>query len=341
VKKTTLLFLLWALIVPFTLSAQDKATPRKGEGIIAFLERNNRDFGRDYQAFKELNKGKFDKNGNLMLGVEYKLPPTDGSKPAGKPASTKGEKKKEPLFGKKYEDYTVETNKLKGATYFIVAGHGGPDCGTTANVEGHVLHEDEYNYDVALRLARCLLQEGATVHIIIQDKNDGIRDDRFLKNSNTETCMGKAIPLNQKERLQQRSDKITELSKKSKDTYQRSIFVHIDYRDNEKTQLDPYVFYHKKCIDGKKLAENIRAMMEKKYEEVQKGRGYNGSIIEKDLHVLRNTEVPGAYVELGNMMNKLDQQRIIVPGNRQALAKWITLALIKDFEDSKKEEKKK
>jgi N-acetylmuramoyl-L-alanine amidase len=34
-----------------------------------------------------------------------------------------------------------------------------------------------------LRLARYLLMEGATVHVIIQDPVDGIRDDKFLKNN--------------------------------------------------------------------------------------------------------------------------------------------------------------
>jgi hexosaminidase len=53
-----------------------------------------------------------------------------------------------------------------------------------------------------LRLARNLMQEGAEVHIIIQDAKDGIRDSRYLSNSKRETCMGDAIPLNQVARLQ-------------------------------------------------------------------------------------------------------------------------------------------
>ena len=51
------------------------------------------------------------------------------------------------------------------------------------------------------------MQEGAEVHIIIQDAKDGIRDSRYLSNSKRETCMGDAIPLNQVARLQQRCTK--------------------------------------------------------------------------------------------------------------------------------------
>ena len=39
------------------------------------------------------------------------------------------------------------------------------------------------------------MQEGAEVHIIIQDAKDGIRDDAYLSNSKRETCMGAPIPL--------------------------------------------------------------------------------------------------------------------------------------------------
>ena len=80
--------------------------------------------------------------------------------------------------------------------------HLGPDPGAIGRVGKHELHEDEYAYDIALRLARNLMQEGAEVHIIIQDSKDGIRNDAYLSNSKRETCMGDPIPLNQVQRLQ-------------------------------------------------------------------------------------------------------------------------------------------
>ena len=51
------------------------------------------------------------------------------------------------------------------------------------------------------------MQEGAEVHIIIQDAKDGIRNDAYLSNSKRETCMGDPIPLNQVQRLQQRCNR--------------------------------------------------------------------------------------------------------------------------------------
>ena len=71
------------------------------------------------------------------------------------------------MFGKAYENYTVLDTSLAGACFFLVSGHGGPDPGTTCIVDGKELHEDEYAYDIMLRLARNLMEHGATVHIII------------------------------------------------------------------------------------------------------------------------------------------------------------------------------
>jgi hypothetical protein len=96
--------------------------------------------------------------------------------------------------------------------------------------QGRQLHEDEYAYDIILRLARELLSRGAKVHIIIQDKKDGIRDGHVLANSKRETCMGDPIPLNQVARLKQRCDWVNKLYRKDKSSYKRAVFIHVDSR---------------------------------------------------------------------------------------------------------------
>ena len=121
----------------------------------------------------------------------------------------------------------------------MVSGHGGPDPGAIGRIGKIELHEDEYAYDIVLRLARNLMTKGAKVHIIIQDAKDGIRDDKYLKNSKRETCMGSPIPFNQVRRLKQRSDKINTLFKQDKYAYKRAIFVHVDSR-NKGHQTDVF-----------------------------------------------------------------------------------------------------
>jgi N-acetylmuramoyl-L-alanine amidase len=257
------------------------------------------------------------------------------------PQSVKNKKSKngyQPLFGTKYANYTILDNELDGACFFLSSGHGGPDCGAIAKVDGRELHEDEYAYDITLRLARNLLQHGATVHIIIQDPKDGIRDGKYMNNSRKETCMGQTIPLNQVARLQQRTDKINSLSRRTKEKYQRAVFIHLDSRSKKK-QLDVFFYYQDKRENRKKslrLAETMRHTFEDRYAKNQPGRGFSGTVSTRNLAVMRNAAPVSIFVELANMQNKFDQRRYILDDNRQALANWMTLGFIRDYRNSKK-----
>lgn len=173
---------------------------------------------------------------------------------------------KEPLFGKAMATYPISSRELSGACFYLVSGHGGPDPGAIGTYLDHKLHEDEYAYDIVLRLGRELLMRGAKVHFIIQDKKDGIRNGRILNNSKRETCMGKAIPLDQVARLKQRSQKIDALYNKDKATYKRAIFVHVDSRSQGK-QTDVYFYHAPGSKQGKRLADRMRSTFASKYKK--------------------------------------------------------------------------
>ena len=237
---------------------------------------------------------------------------------------------KEPLFGKSLATYSISSRELAGATFYLVSGHGGPDPGAIGKYQGHNLHEDEYAYDIVLRLGRELLMRGAKVHFIIQDKKDGIRTGVVLKNNKRETCMGKEIPLDQNARLRQRAQKIDQLAKKDKSAYKRAIFVHIDSRSQGK-QTDVFFYHAPGSKQGKRLAEHMRNTLVSKYKKHQPSRGFNGTVSERGLYVLRNTQPVGVYLELGNIRNSRDQQRLVLENNRQALAKWIAEAIVADY----------
>ncbi|MBK8737382.1 MAG: N-acetylmuramoyl-L-alanine amidase [Saprospiraceae bacterium] len=145
------------------------------------------------------------------------------------------------LFGKKHAEVNIETDELAGQAFYIVPGHGGPDPGAVAkNVNGKFdVCEDEYAYDVSLRLAKNLLEKGAEVFVIIQDKNDGIRDEEFLDGDTDEVCMGgQEIPLNQKKRLRQGMKKVNSLYHKNhkKFTKHWMVSIHVDSRPSEDRQ---------------------------------------------------------------------------------------------------------
>lgn len=314
---------LFLIITSTLVYSQNKVTPKNGEGVDAFLIRNNRSPKKYKTVFFEINKGKFGKNNSLLKGVAYTIPPIKKNLP---------EKVTEPLFGNKLKEVKIKSNELEDACFYIVSGHGGPDPGAIGKLNGHELHEDEYAYDVALRLARNLMEKGAKVHIIIQDSKDGIRDGKYLTNSKRETCMGDEIPLNQTQRLTQRSDKINSLFINDKKDYKycRAIFLHIDSRSKKK-QMDVFFYFQKGNQKSQKLAETIRNTFDSKYNKHQPGRGFSGTVSTRNLLVLNRTNATSVFIELGNLQNSNDQRRFVLSDNRQALANWITDGFIKDY----------
>lgn len=348
--RLLLLLFICIFFVPAVRAQEERATPRRGEGISAFLERHHRPGKAYYNAFLELNKQKLRGKEELRLGVQYLLPLLrgastaasskkggEGTAPAKAAPYKRGSIRNEPLFGKALARVEVTSDRLAGCCFYIVSGHGGPDPGAIGRVGKVELHEDEYAYDVALRLARNLMQEGAEVRIIIQDAKDGIRDDRYLSNSKRETCMGAAIPLNQVARLQQRCAKINELYQKDKKRYAycRSIFIHVDSR-SKRAQTDVFFYHAKNSSAGKRLATVMKQTFESKYGKHQPNRGFSGTVSGRNLYVLAHTQPSSVFVELGNIQNSFDQRRFVLSSNRQALAKWMMEGFIADYRREKK-----
>lgn len=294
--------------------------PLEGEGVWAFLKRHNLT-NEHLEEFKELNKGKFSSDGGLLSHHFYVLPAVSN-------------KWIVPIFGKDNEELEKKDEELKGAVFYLVSGHGGPDPGAIGDYGKLKLYEDEYAYDITLRLAKNLMQKGATVHIIVQAPNDGIRSEEYLKPDTDETVMGQTIPLDQIQRLKQRCDVINELYKKEKATYQRCIEIHLDSRSNKK-QLDVFFYYHENSKKGKEMAETLRITFEQSYKKHQPQRGFSGTVSSRNLYMLKNTNPVAVFVELGNIRNERDQKRFVLESNRQALANWLTNGIVEDFKKNK------
>ncbi|BDS14116.1 N-acetylmuramoyl-L-alanine amidase family protein [Aureispira anguillae] len=239
-----------------------------------------------------------------------------------------------PIFGEKYAKVPLKDDKLAGAVYYIVAGHGGPDPGAMAKYKGKYLCEDEYAYDISLRLARNLVEHGAVVYFIVRDKNDGIRNAEYLKSDMDERCWPNAvIPVGQKARLTQRSDIINELYEQNRRRgvdYQRLIEIHVDSRMKSK-RIDLFFYYYPTSQGGKALAAKLHHTMKKKYAANRKSGEYHGSVIPRDLHMLREVKPLPVFIEVGNIQNPNDQKRILYASNRQALADWLEEGLLKDY----------
>ena len=315
-------------------------TAKRGDGILSLL----RDQGVNpydlYDDFIAMNIADLRDSVHLYEGRVYLIPPIKEEEVVltekAEEQSTKIKKltsEEFAIFGEDHENVIIKSEKLKDAVYYLVSGHGGPDPGAMAVYAGKSIAEDEYAYDITLRLAKELLAHSATVYIIIRDKNDGIRDDRILKIDHDEVAYGnKVIPLNQTARLKQRVDIVNELHKKNRGKYQRLIVTHVDSRSKGQN-IDVFFYHHAKSKNGKQLAESIHETFQKKYKKYQPNRTYAGTFEDRtSLYLVKKTHPAMTFIEIGNIRNKKDQRRILDPDNRQALAKWISDGVLLDYE---------
>lgn len=317
-----LLLWLWAGAETVSGARYKVVTPKKGDGINRLLQRHGLSPEQYLQPFIELNKASLGPDNSLRLGQQYKLPLTQGYIV-------------EPLFGKQYERVRPKDQRLDGGVFYLVSGHGGPDPGGIGRDGKYRLYEDEYAYDVTLRLGRRLLEHGAEVYFIIRDENAGIRDSRYLGSDKDEVCYpNQKIPLNQVARLRQRVAAVNSLYRKDPGArYKRCLVVHVDAR-RQREKIDIFFYHHARSRGGKRLAEVLRDTVEEKYRLNQPDRGYAGTVSSRNLYMLTQTDPPTVYIELGNIHNPRDQERLIEPNNRQALANWLCEGVLKDFRNS-------
>jgi N-acetylmuramoyl-L-alanine amidase len=318
----------------------------KGDGIYKLLKRNGIDPAKYTDAFIELNKTRLGKDNTLFAGVKYRLPDSANSALETIDAATNPPTPEVPkkistqtkhfdMFGPKYANVEINSDELKGAIYYLIAGHGGPDPGAVGKYENHQVCEDEYAYDVTLRMARNLIAKGATVYMITLDKNDGIREESFLRADKDEVCYPNfTIPLNQVKRLHQRVDATNKLYKQNRNAFQRVIIMHVDSRSKGEN-IDIFFYHDSRSKTGKKAATILQRTFHDKYNEHQPGRGYQGTVSSRNLYVLKNTYPVGVYIELANINHQRDIKRLIIADNRQAVANWLTEGLVTDFNTNK------
>lgn len=321
-----ILFILFLTTAGHTQSEYKRAQAKAGDGIHTLLKRYGKNTPEMHDAFIELNKKKLGSKNYLIANEEYLLP--------NKKQLTSS--RTFDIFGSKYANVESKSRNLKGAVFYIVSGHGGPDPGAQGKRDGHTLSEDEYAYDISLRLVRELISHGATAYMITRDENDGIRDQEYLPNDKEETIWkNQKIPYGSNKKLRQRARAVNKLYKSNKGKYQRMMVIHIDSRYKSQ-RVDIFGYYSSKSKTGKKFTSNLINTVEEKYKKHQPNRGFSGVAKSRDnLYMIKYTDPVTSFLELGNIQNSEDQVRFIKYQNRQAIAEWLTAGCLIDYKKSK------
>lgn len=341
IKISILLLFFGMSLSCFAQDSLHTVVAEKGDGILSLLRKQGVDPYANYENFIAMNIDNLRDSIHLYAGRKYRIPPADLDTVTVVDAIQRKKSKLKnietmeiPILGKDNSTVLIKSNRLAGTVYYLISGHGGPDPGAMGKYGGKTISEDEYAYDITLRLARELISNGAMVYVIIRDENDGIRDDRILEIDYDEVAyQNKAIPLNQVERLKQRVDIVNGLYQRHRGMYQRLIVTHVDSRSVGQN-IDVFFYHHEKSKNGKRLAESIHKTFENNYKKYQPNRVYSGSFEDRtSLYLVKKTHPAMTFIEVGNIRNKKDQRRIVVPENREALAKWIAEGVLLDYEE--------
>ena len=143
------------------------------------------------------------------------------------------------------------------------------------------------------------------------------------------------ISRDKNQRLIERADAVNKLYYANKSAkYQRVVEIHLDSRPDSQ-RVDAFFYYCHGSTKGKALAERMYNIFRQKYAKFQPNRGYFGTVEERNLLVIKRVIPPAAFMEAGNINNERDRKRLLDSNNRQALAKWLCEALVKDYEASK------
>jgi len=163
-------------------------------------------------------------------------------------------------------------------------------------------------------------------YMITRDGNDGIRDDEFLECDKDETVWGgEKIPLGQLARLEQRIDIVKILFEKNSAIATAGQFlveIHVDSRHTDQ-QVDLFLYHQANNQISHQMANKIHQTFGEKYRQNRSTGVYKGTLSSRELYSLENAPMPAVYIELGNLRNAFDQQRFVLPANRQALANWL------------------
>ncbi|HHB78169.1 MAG TPA: N-acetylmuramoyl-L-alanine amidase [Saprospiraceae bacterium] len=303
-----------------------------GKSIRSTIKKNDWEKAIRIKTFNEMLFDSGLRKTSFLKDMELWVPYHELKCPNEKPKLVR-EKNIFPIFGPKYQNVKTISQVLKGKVFYIMGGHGGPDPGAIGKRGNHKLCEDEYGYDVALRLARKLIAHGAVAHVILRDPNDGIRDEKFLKCDSDEVYLGKKKVLRaQIPRLEQRANIVNDLFLTYKkrgvaNRNQIAIMLHIDSR-NTRSRTDVFFYHAPNATESEKIANQLYRTFKAKYKKFQASKSYEGSVSARDLYMLMNLKPRAVYLELANIRNKTDQKRLILSENRDALAKWIMDGLI-------------
>ncbi len=313
--------LLGLLFIGNQVAGQDSletAVATSGDGIFSLLRKQGINPAKYYEEFLGLNQENIKNGSELYVGRTYTMPEApDSFKNMGRLVKV-AENTESPIFDKELAKLNSKSDKLKNAVYYLISEDDKGD--------------NKFSADITLNLARELLVNGAKVYIL--EKNNESTDVAQQKTGSEDEGEDDVLM----KTTQSYVSIINKRYLKHSTKYQRLLVVRSNGLTSSRN-LDVSIFHHDKSEEGEKFAKNIQSVFKENSVKSRSFENYAELFDDKNnLFLAKNTLAPITVVEIGDFENNLNQKKFSVRSDKEALAKWLTSGLFKDYADLEIEE---
>tara|TARA_R110000868_G_scaffold80081_6_gene227664 strand:- start:4305 stop:5246 length:942 start_codon:yes stop_codon:yes gene_type:complete len=301
-KKIYTLFFGLFLIINLANSQDNLKTfvAKSGDGIISILRREGLDISTYYQKFIDLNKDQISNGSLLKLGQTYKIPYSDTSfSNMGRKISLSEDNLDSPIFDTSLYPLSKKDTLLKSTVYYLLFDKFNTDDLQLLRATSETRNE------IALRIAKELLEQGARVFLFEYDANSVINLGDYV-------------------------DAINKTYLKYSDEYQRLLVMDVDQGDfsiNDKVSISHF----EKSKEGEKFAKSIEHIFKKTKVKLDSNPKKDGIFIDKTNLYLANNALPAMTFIKIDGQNKQSNNRAITDSNRSKFVDLITTGIQIDY----------
>jgi len=295
IQKNHILALI-ILLVFCNVKAQDSlqtVTAKNGDGIFSVLRDQGMDVVKYYSDFVNLNESKIKDGSYLIIGEDYLVPHApDSFKNMGIKIQLPN-KKERPIFEGELGSLIRIDSSLQHTVYYLITDNG---------VNGLSKKPQD---EIAMRMARKLIQRCARVYMLNNPTNDSLDLIDFTSEVN-------------KRYLKHTGD------------YQRLLVIKTDnILANKKTNVS--VYHYAESKEGKKMADNILKIIDKSSIKHMSVEDYSKVFTDfKDVSFAKNILPAITFIEMGTEISQ-NEKSFQISSNKKRIADLITNGLLSDY----------
>jgi len=282
------------------LGKLETAIALKGDGIYSLLRRHGISGDKNYMKFVELNKDNI-KNGSLLkVGETYFIPNvTNSFVKMGKRILLSGDSDTS-IFADDSDLYKLrkKNNVLENTVYYLLLDTFNPE-----NLQV-IKNTSKTRNDVAIAMAKELLQQGARVFL-------------FEYNRNEKQLLGDYVGVINKRFL------------KYQGQYQRLLVMDIDKFTEFGTHNTVSISYYQKSKEGRKFANNIENIFKTKKAKLKfLKKGYGVFTDNVNLYLAKNILPAMTFIQIKS--HEYDNKNLVL-ADKKNLVDWITTGIKNDY----------